>query len=233
MSQKQQARYFENVDYRGPMHPVVQAYVHPKIAYIQETIGLDPHWSVLDVGCGNGIFTHPLGEICPDIVGLDYSEHLLAENPKDELVRGDATTLPFRDESFDVVFEANILHHVQKRLSVVSEMNRVSKKYVVLLEPNRYNPLMLGLSLVVAEERGVLQSSLKQLKHELRECGLEFISAITTGMISQNNTPLFLTPMLKRFDRQIWWGEYIITIAKKPQVASWSGRPSAQNVSAP
>jgi hypothetical protein len=33
-------------------------------------------------------------------------------------------------------------------------MSRVSRKYVVLLEPNRYNPLMFAFSLVVAAERG-------------------------------------------------------------------------------
>jgi hypothetical protein len=35
-------------------------------------------------------------------------------------------------------------------------------------------------------------------------------------MISQNNTPSALLPLLKRFDREIWYGEYVILIAEKP-----------------
>jgi len=219
MIDKRQARYFEKVDYRGPTHPVVEAYVRPKLNYVAETISLQRDWTVLDVGCGNGIFTHHLAQICPSIVGLDYSSHLLEGNPQRALVRGDAKALPFPDESFDVVFEANILHHIGDRLGVVAEMARVSRKYVVLLEPNRYNPVMLGLSLVVSEERGGLRSSVKRLNQEINQCGLESVSALTTGMISQNNTPEFLTPLLKRFDRQIWWGEYIVAIGKKQAVA--------------
>ena len=215
MIDKRQAKYFDNVDYRGPLHPVVQAYVDPKLRHIDETISIQPEWSILDVGCGNGIFTHHLAQMCPSVVGLDYSSHLLAQNPQKALVRGDAKTLPFPTESFDVTFEANLLHHVSDRLGVIAEMARVSRNYVVLLEPNRRNPVMFGLSLLVAEERGGLQSSVKRLQREIRDCGLEFVSALTTGMISQNNTPLFLVPFLRRFDRPISWGEYIVMIAKK------------------
>jgi hypothetical protein len=34
-------------------------------------------------------------------------------------------------------------------------------------------------------------------------------------MISQNNTPQLLLPILGRFDRAIWYGEYIMLIAEK------------------
>jgi hypothetical protein len=32
---------------------------------------------------------------------------------------------------------------------------------------------------------------------------------------SQNNTPQALIPLLRRFDREIWWGEYIVVVAEK------------------
>ena len=224
MIDKRQAQYFEKVDYRGPLHPVVEAYVRPKLSHIAQKVGMRPEWTVLDVGCGNGIFTHHLAQICPSVVGLDYSDHLLAGNPQRALVRGDAKLLPFPDDSFDLVFEANVLHHIDQRMSVVAEMSRVSRQYVVLLEPNRCNPLMLGLSLAVTEERGGLRSSVKKLNSEIAGCGLELVSVLTTGMISQNNTPQFLTPVLKRFDRPIWWGQYIIMIAKKTRVSTPAGQ---------
>jgi hypothetical protein len=84
-----------------------------------------------------------------------------------------------------------------------------------LLEPNRYNPLMFALSIAVRAERGVLKSCLSRLDSEVARCGLRVVKTLTTGMISQNNTPAPLVPMLKRFDRPIWWGEYLILITEK------------------
>lgn len=73
----------------------------------------------------------------------------------------------------------------------------------------------LLFSLVVPAERGGLRSSEQSLKRLVERCGLRCRAALTTGMISQNNTPGFLVPWLKRFDRQIWWGEYTVLVAEK------------------
>jgi ubiquinone/menaquinone biosynthesis C-methylase UbiE len=110
--------------------------------------------TILDLGCGNGIFTQRLASEGAAVTGLDFSAHLLKQNPHGQLARGDATHLPFMNGTFDVVFEANLVHHVSNLPEVMREMSRVSRKYVVLLEPNRYNPLMFAFSLVVAAERG-------------------------------------------------------------------------------
>jgi len=69
---------------------------------------------------------------------------VLAERACRRVVEGELTYLPFGDRSFDVVFEANLLHHVEDRTEVVREMARVSRRWVILIEPNRYNPLMLA-----------------------------------------------------------------------------------------
>ena len=172
---------------------------------------------VLDVGCGNGIFTLRFANAGASVTGLDYSRHLLGQNTHSRLVCGDATKLPFPDGSFEVVFEANLLHHVDDRERVIMEMARTSRRYVALLEPNRYNPLMFALSLAVRAERGVLKSCLSRLDSEVTRCGLRVVKTMTTGMISQNNTPAPLVPLLKRFDRPIWWGEYLVLIAEKPR----------------
>jgi SAM-dependent methyltransferase len=171
----------------------------------------------LDVGCGNSIFTLKFANAGARVTGLDYSRHLLGQNSHSLLVCGDATSLPFPDRSFEVVFEANVLHHVPERERVIAEMARTSSRYVVLLEPNRYNPLMLGFALVVRSERGGLKSCMSRLHAEVARCGLLVVAALTTGMISQNNTPAPLVPLLKRFDRPIWWGECLVLIAEKSE----------------
>jgi len=214
MSNATQSRYFNKVAYRSPTDPVVEAYVHPKLTFIQNSISLEQS-STLDVGCGNGIFTYHLNKLSRTTIGLDYSKHLLDQNTHDRLIRGDALALPFPDNSFDLVFEANLLHHVMNREGVAREMARVSRKHVVFIEPNRYNPLMFAFSLIVSAEHGGLKSSIGLLKRTAQSCGLKCISTLTTGMISQTNTPASLVPYLKRFDRNIWWGEYIVIVAEK------------------
>jgi len=208
-----QEEYFNQVAYRDPMHPVVSAYADPKVQFIKQYVPLQGR--VLDVGCGNGIFTLRFAGEGGNVTGLDYSRHLLGQNTHPLLVCGDATSLPFPDGNFEVVFEANVLHHVPDRETVIREMARASSRYVVLLEPNRYNPLMLGFALVVRAERGGLKSCMSRLHAEVARAGLRVIKSLTTGMISQNNTPAPLVPLLKRFDRPIWWGEYLVLIAEK------------------
>src|ERR1700683_4459698 len=98
-----QSEYFDQVAYRDPMHPVVGAYADPKIQFIEQHVPL--RGRVLDVWCGNGIFTLRFAKAGADVTGLDYSRHLLGQNEHASLVCGDATTLPFPDGSFEVVFE--------------------------------------------------------------------------------------------------------------------------------
>jgi len=208
-----QEQYFDQVAYRDPMHPVVRAYADPKVEFIKQYVPLTGR--VLDLGCGNGIFTLRFANAGAEVTGLDYSLHLLRQNKHSRLICGDANSVPFPDRKFDVVFEANVLHHVVDRERVIREMARTSRRYVVLLEPNRYNPLMLGFSLLVRAERGGLKSSMSRLRAEVARCGLRVVSTLSTGMISQNNTPATLVPFLKRFDQPIWWGEYLVVIAEK------------------
>jgi SAM-dependent methyltransferase len=209
-----QVEYFSSVEYREATHPVVMAYASPKIDHVLKTITLPPNPKILDVGCGGGVFTYHLHQISDSVVGLDFSGHLLAQNRHAVRVCGDAGNLPFPAASFDLAFEANLLHHVPDRESVVREMKRVSRKYVVLIEPNRLNPVMFAFSLAVPAERGGLNSSARTLRRLVENNGLTCLSVMTTGMISQNNTPEFLLPFLKRFDKEIIWGEYVVLIAE-------------------
>lgn len=210
-----QRRYWSTADFRPPDHPVVAAYANPKIEFLRKQVPLAEK-SVLDVGCGNGIFTIPLAKAARSVVGVDLSSHMLGLNPHPYCIQASATTLPCADRSFDVVFEANLLHHVDDPQEVLRELCRCSARYLVLIEPNRWNPLMLGFGLLVKAERGLLRSSRRVLVRRVEQAGFRVTAVTTTGMISQNNTPSFMVPWLRRFDREVLLGEYVVLCAERP-----------------
>ena len=75
-------------------------------------IGMQPHMSALDVGCGTGLVTHRLSLAAPDsfVFGIDISPHMLAvahtSRPRGSaavFALMDADYLLLRSDSFDVV----------------------------------------------------------------------------------------------------------------------------------
>jgi ubiquinone/menaquinone biosynthesis C-methylase UbiE len=173
--------------------------------------------SVLDVGCGPGLFTHHLAQRARKVMGCDSSAHMLQAIAGVEALEADATCLPFKDQSFDVVFEANLLHHTQEPQRVVAQMARVAKEAVVLIEVNALNPIMFAFSALNRAERGGLRSTPWHLRSLLDQAGLVVERFWTTGMISQNNTPGLLVPFLKMFDVDFFLGEYHVVVAIKTQ----------------
>lgn len=199
---------------RQPNHPIIKAFVEPKIEFIAKYIDFSEGLNVLDVGCGNGFFTYNFSEFAYT-VGLDYSRYMLSINPCDPLVQGSGLLLPFKDSTFDVVFCSNLLHHIEKPENVVNEMKRVSKKYVVLSEPNRNNPLMALFSAIVPEERGAIKFSLRYTEKLAEFCELKIISSCSMGSIVPNKTPTSLLKLFKIVDCKTPFGFYNVLISHK------------------
>jgi ubiquinone/menaquinone biosynthesis C-methylase UbiE len=169
---------------------------------------------LLDVGCGNGFFSYYFSPIC-DTVGVDFSEKMLAKNPIPQKFLMDASQLSFQDMSFDVVFCHALLHHVEDIDQVLQEMRRVSRKYVVILEPNRNNPFMFLFSAVVPEERKALSFSMSYLKEKLEKNKLKVAASFSHGMTVPNKTPAVLLPLVKLLDFRQPLGMTNILIAER------------------
>ena len=214
---KYQKKYWERKEIekrRKPTDAVVREYVVPKIDEIQKHISIDRNTRLLDVGCGNGFFSYYFDKIC-NTTGVDYSSKMIELNPVEKKHIMDANNLEFEDDSFNVVFCHAVLHHVEDVNKVIKEMSRVSKKYVVILEPNRNNIFMFLFSLIVKEERKALKFSLNYLKRAAELPGLKIISSFSYGMIVPNRTPKMLLPFMKLFNFRQPFGMTNFIISEK------------------
>ena len=194
-----QKNYWERGDLekrRPPQHPVIAAYVIPRINLLRHYVDLAQHTRLLDVGCGNGFFTFYFDKIC-DAYGIDYSMKMLRINPVQNIFLMDANNLVFEDNSFDVVFANALLHHVKDIDKVIQEMVRVSKRNVIILDANRNHPLLFLFSLLVKEERKALKFLLANLRDRLSRNGLRVINAFSYGVMPPNKTPTFLFPLMR------------------------------------
>ncbi|MHB1357635.1 MAG: class I SAM-dependent methyltransferase [Anaerolineae bacterium] len=86
----------------------------------------------LDVGCASGMITRELAQQLRSTIGLEYdrTEIEVIERPWPVglfFVHGDATTLPFCDDSIDLVLCAQVYEHVIDARALASEVFRVLK----------------------------------------------------------------------------------------------------------
>lgn len=103
--------------------------------------GLKPGDRVLDVGCGKAYLLYEFTRAVPglEVAGLDISRYGL-DHAKDEvkpfLQEGHARSLPFPDDSFDLVISLTTLHNLRlpDLVSAVKEIQRVGRggKYIMV-----------------------------------------------------------------------------------------------------
>jgi SAM-dependent methyltransferase len=189
-----------NKNARGFDHPVVEFFARQRIDYVGRCIDLTKVRSAFDVGCGDGFATHYFAEIIPRVEGGDISELMLEHNPidRESLKVIDAEDLDLPDGAYDLVYLWEVLHHLKDPALAVREMSRVSKRYVVIFEPNRANVLQFLFGLLNPQERGTLRSSKAYLQALTRQAGLEIIACHYCGKIPPNKTPRWLFEVVKR-----------------------------------
>lgn len=106
---------------------------------LQETLKVrksDSAISILDVGCGTGANLPMLSQVAGvegHVTALDYSPlalefaHHHLKDSSINLLRSDATHLPFASEQFDIVTMLDVLEHVEDDGAAVREIYRVLK----------------------------------------------------------------------------------------------------------
>ncbi|MCK4919013.1 MAG: class I SAM-dependent methyltransferase [Candidatus Pacebacteria bacterium] len=96
---------------------------------------------ILEVGCGTGLILQETQKKALEAIGIDISEKMLDLAKKNKLYvkKANATSIPFPDNYFDVVYSFKVLPHIENIDLAIREMRRVTKKegYLIL---EFYNP---------------------------------------------------------------------------------------------
>jgi len=129
------------------------------------------HYKILDFGCGVGRTMQIFKESnFKNVKGSDISPVCLNKCEKKGFNLGkdiflvDKEKTPFDDDEFDVVFSDGLLEHYKDITHLVKEMCRISKNYVLLLQPNHTS--FLGLLFHLFPN---FKARIKEQKHPLSD----------------------------------------------------------------
>ncbi|MBS1553228.1 MAG: class I SAM-dependent methyltransferase [Bacteroidetes bacterium] len=99
--------------------------------------------SLLDGGCGTGLFTKKAIEKGAIVTSLDIAPKLveltIKKNPTAKGIEGSLLNLPFTDDFFDYVISSDVIEHTPDPLAAVKELIRVLKPggKICITVPNR------------------------------------------------------------------------------------------------
>jgi SAM-dependent methyltransferase len=169
-----------------------------------ERLGFARVSNMLDVGCGVGHWTRALAQVLPEstrLTGIDREDQWVrgaAERAgraglgaRSEFVKGDATALPFADDSFDLVTCQTVLMHLPDARVGLREMIRVTKRGGLILATEPCNMASMGVfsSVTDALPTDVVAATLRfhlTLQRGKRALGLGFnsIGDLVPGMMA-------------------------------------------------
>ncbi|KAB8030789.1 bifunctional 2-polyprenyl-6-hydroxyphenol methylase/3-demethylubiquinol 3-O-methyltransferase UbiG [Fluviispira multicolorata] len=125
--------WYESNDYIAMLRAESRARNPWIVQKINENIKYE-YPSILDVGCGGGLLTNELAKHNFKVTGMDIHNEVLHiakkynESKNVDYLCGDAHSLPFPNEHFDIICALDVLEHVDDYLQVLSECSRCVKK---------------------------------------------------------------------------------------------------------
>jgi 2-polyprenyl-3-methyl-5-hydroxy-6-metoxy-1,4-benzoquinol methylase len=118
------ARARDWAEFQEPQH-------RPKYEDGIRRTGIGPGRSVLDLGCGAGVFCRLAADAGASVTGIDAAPALVEiareRVPEGRFDVGDIQALPYQDRSFDIVTAFNILQFVPGPLTTLTEVRRVAR----------------------------------------------------------------------------------------------------------
>lgn len=118
---------------------------------------------VLDNGCGTGILFDYLDKYNCRTIGLDISRGMIEKTRKlhKRLICGDSQSLPFKDESFDIILGRSLLHHLPDPKRGIEEMRRVTKKNGKIILTDTNNSILSWLPRKIAKKGSIFRRNIR------------------------------------------------------------------------
>lgn len=117
--------------------PIKQRRIKKIIEHAGDTFSSDKPMKILDLGCNNGMdfLIHFEDRKNIELYGIDINDQNY-EGRNVKFIKTDGTKIPFEENFFDLTVSIGVLEHVQpieNLCTVISEINRVSKKFVIIV----------------------------------------------------------------------------------------------------
>ena len=118
------------------------------LEFLAQTDLLRPEDRILEIGCGIGSVVYKLSSKGHNIAGIDISGEAIEHGRKKygaiRLEVQAAETLPYEDESFDVVLSFDLFEHIAEIDKHISEVMRVLRPggYYLFQTPNKYSNII-------------------------------------------------------------------------------------------
>jgi len=136
--------------------------------------------SILEVKCGFGVDSLVFKDKQVNLVEnrpeyLQECKRLLAAtllNNNIELIKSDFLSLPFKQNSFDLVWSSSLIDDVPNPKAYILEMKRVSRKYVLLFASNDLHPTHIYSKFKKASGPWI---DIRTLPRIFESCGLRII----------------------------------------------------------
>ena len=183
------------------------------------------HGMVLDVGCGQGrhLMLMPKGSI-----GIDLYPNKELRTRYELLIHDLNNRLPFKDESFDVIFASHVLEHLESPYKMLREFYRCLKRGRTLIvgipNPDCMYFDFYGLSEESDWSEHLYEWNLKQAIRFITNCGFEVEDTYCNFPFSKKFGKLWNSlPLIKRFSADLWF------VAKKKDGKIYL-KPSKRNL---
>ena len=148
--------------------------------------------TLLDVGCGNGIFlSMVLNKFDVEESGIDISPGMIEKSTellddRADLKVGDSEHLPWNDKYFDIVTCSASFHHYPSPELVLKEMKRVLRPggILMIVDPFTSNELLrfvVNIFIKFSKSGDVRIYSQKEMRELLEKCGFTLIKWETKG----------------------------------------------------
>jgi ubiquinone/menaquinone biosynthesis C-methylase UbiE len=176
--------------------------------------------TVLEVGAGTGRGMRRLSEAMPELSvrGIEPVTALVEQAtkkngvPAGAILQAVGERLPFCDGTFDAVYSLAILHHVRQPNLIVSEMLRVARRAVIIIDGNRFGQGGWPARLL---KLGLYKTRLWKIANYLKTGGKGYLLTEGDGLA-------YSYSVYDSFELLAAWSEQLIIIPSDPcEATSW------------